>query len=498
MELQFEKHLCRCLNTVIREAQNQEQIQEIKLPESMPDVGNVIGAWGQVIVRGKEWHGDSVSVSGGIMVWLLYTPEDGSEVRCLDTWIPFQIKWNLPRESREGELRVQCLLRFADARSVSPRKIMVRCGVAVQIHGLADMEAELWEPENVPDDVELLKNSYQVRLPRETGEKTFLLDEEITFPDSAPAPRKLLLSTLYPIITEKKVMSNKVVFRGTGDLRILYSTEDGRICSRNFELPFSQLAELIGEYSPEAQANLTLCVTNLDTDLTQSGFLRVRAGLVGQYLVDDCQLLTLTQDAYSTERTVEPRMQPLDLPAILDSRQETLTGEAKLDSDGVQVVDAQFLPDFPQQRKTDTGIELEMAGHFQLLYYEEDGVLRCSLIRWEGVHSIPQGENCSLELDMPIPVCTQVNNTGGLTVKTEVSMAEEFYGGQSLTMVTALNMGETAPRDPARPSLILRRCRGESLWVIAKSTGSTVRAIRDTNGIEGEAENGRMLLIPVV
>lgn len=499
MELQFEKRLCRCLETVIREVQNQEQTREIKLPEGMPDVGTVIGAWGQVIVRGKEWRGDSVAVSGGIMAWVLYTPEDAGPVRCLDAWIPFQMKWNLPRESREGELRIQCLLRSADARSVSPRKIMVRCSVAAQIQALTPMEAELWEPEKIPADVELLKNTYPVRLPRETGEKAFLLDEELDFPDSGPAPQKLLFGTLHPKISEKKVMSNKVVFRGTGNLRVLYCAEDGRVCSRSFELPFSQLAELTGEYSPEAQAALALCVTNLDMELTEGGLLRLRAGLVGQYLVDDRQLLTLTQDAYSPERTVEPSVQPLLLPALLDSCQETLTGEAAVNADGAQLADAVFLPDFPRQRLTDTGITLEMTGQFQLLYYEGDGTLRGAVARWEGTHSIPQGEDCSLALDMPVSQCAQVSDTGeGQCVKSEITLGEEFYGGQGLTVVTALELGEPEPKNPARPSLILRRCRGEGLWHIAKGTGSTVAAIRAANGLEGEPEDGRMLLIPVV
>ena len=43
---------------------------------------------GQTILRGKEWRSDSVSFSGGMMVWILYAPEDGSEERCIDGWIP--------------------------------------------------------------------------------------------------------------------------------------------------------------------------------------------------------------------------------------------------------------------------------------------------------------------------------------------------------------------------------------------------------------------------
>ena len=70
--------------------------------------------------------------------------------------------------------------------------------------------------------------------------------------------------------------------------------------------------------------------------------------------------------------------------------------------------------------------------------------------------------------------------------------------GQGISMVTGLTLGEKAEPDPGRPSLILRRSRGEQLWDIAKTSGSTVEAIRKANGLTNEPEDGKMLLIPVV
>ena len=74
MEFEFQKSACPCLETVLREVQNVEQTQEIKLSDGMPDIGRVLAAWGQTILRGKEWRSDSVSFSGGMMVWILYAP----------------------------------------------------------------------------------------------------------------------------------------------------------------------------------------------------------------------------------------------------------------------------------------------------------------------------------------------------------------------------------------------------------------------------------------
>ena len=116
------------MDAVLCEVQNGEQTQELRISDGMPDIGRILAAWGQPILRGKEWRSDGVAVNGGILVWVLYAPEDGTEPRCVDSWLPFQMKWDLPDNTPEGKLRIQLLSRFVDARSISARKIMLRGG----------------------------------------------------------------------------------------------------------------------------------------------------------------------------------------------------------------------------------------------------------------------------------------------------------------------------------------------------------------------------------
>ncbi len=498
MELQFEKIPCPCLYAAVREVQNQESTQEIKLSDAMPDIGRIIGCWGQLIARGKEWRGDGIAFSGGLMAWVLYAPEDGSPVRCLDTWMPFQMKWDLPPDTREGEIRVHTLLRSLDARSVSPRKIMVRAGIAAQAEALAPMESDVFQPGEVPEDVQLLQNTYPVRLPREAGEKTFLLDEELTVPGTDPKPDKLMYYSMGPQITDRKVMANKIVFRGNGNLHILYTSEDGYLHTWDFAMPFSQFAELNGEFGSDAGVSIVPGVTSLDLDLGEDGKLRVKCGIVAQYVVDDRRNLTLTEDAYSPERTVEMQEEVLALPMQLDSRQENIYGEQTVPGDAERVVDAVFLPDFPRQRTVEGGIRVEIPGQFQVLFYGEDGTLQSGTARWEDSREIPCADSCRMMLDVEGMGRPQVTpGSGAMTVGGELQLRQTAQSEQGMPMAAGLRVGEKEAPDPMRPTLILRRSGGQRLWDIAKSSGSTVAAIRSANGLKEEPEKGQMLLIPV-
>lgn len=497
MELNFGKNDISCLDTALREIQNSEQTQEIKLPDGMPDIGRILAAWGQVILRGKEWRSDSVSFSGGMMVWVLYAPEDGSGERCIDAWIPFQMKWDLPDGTPEGTIRITCLPRFVDARSVSARKIMVRAGMAAMGEAFAPKTVEVFAPDSIPEGVELLRSAYPVRMPKEAGEKSFLMDEDLTLPDSAPQPEKILYYRLNPKITDKKVLSGKVVFRGNANLHVLYRSEEGRLHSWDFELPFSQYVELDGEHGSDALADFSLSPTSLELELDDEGHLRFKGGLVAQYLITDKQLLELIEDAYSPNRELTIQRSDLEVPAVLENRRENIYGEQTIPAEANGAADVSFLPDFPRQRRIDNGVEMELPGTFQVLYYGEDGILHSGTARWEGQYRMNADENSQITA-APMPAESQaIPGSGQILAKADIPMELTTTTRQSIPMVTGVELGEQRQSDPNRPTLILRRAGESSLWDIAKASNSTIDSIRKANNLQDEPAPNQMLLIPV-
>ena len=498
MELQFNKTSCKCLSRAAREVKNEELTQELKLSDGMPDIGRVLAAWGQMIVRSKEWRAGTASVSGGVMIWVMYAPEDGSDPRCVDTWIPFTLKWDVSDAEREGTIRVMPLLRFADSRALSARKMMVRAGVAAMGDILFPTETDVYQAEEVPVDVELLKKVYPVRIPKESGEKTFLMDEDMTVPGSVPVPEKILCYTFQPEITEKKVMAGKVVFRGNGNLHLLYRCSEGRIHCWDFELPFSQFQELDGELGGEAQVDAAMAVTSLELDLNEEGRLRLKCGLVCQYVVDDRCLLELSADAYSPHRQVEVHLDSLQLPAILDDRRENISAEQSIQGQSGQVVDVAFLPDFPRQRRMGEEIAFEIPGLFQVLYYGNDDSLQSASARWEGNFTLGAGEDSQIDAVIaPQGRPSASAGSDGIELRGQLQMHAGTTTDRGIPMVTGLEIGEMQEPDPGRPSLILCRPGGEGLWELAKRCSSTVNAIRQANSLEEEPGEDRILLIPV-
>lgn len=497
MEGNFERKRIFCLQPVLQQVQNSEQTLEIKLQEGMPDVGQVLTAWGQPILRSKEWREDQVQFSGGMMVWVLYAPEDGGEEQCVQGWIPFQMRWDLPDNTPEGTLCLRCLPRFVDGRSTSPRKILVRSGMAALAEAFVPTEIVSAEPKEPTETVALLETTYPLRLMKEAGEKAFQLEEELYLPDSAPKISQLISWRLNPRITDQRVLSDKAVLRGNGNLHVLYRSDGGQLHSWDFEVPFSQYADLRSEYGSDARMEIALMPTALELDLRENGNLDMKAGMTAQYLITDKEPLTLVEDAYSPAWDLSISQEDLTPPVVLENRRENLYGEQTISAAANLAADVQFLPDFPRQRRTENGVELENSGQFQLLYYGEDGRLQGATARWTGPQTIPAHENSQIIAVPMKPEAQAIVGNGKIQVKMELPMELTATTKQNIPMVTGVELGQRRQPDPNRPSLILRRAGDCRLWDIAKASNSTMEAIRKANGLSGEPAPEQMLLIPV-
>ena len=499
MELQFQKNILPCLQPVTWEVQNLEQTQEVRLTDGMPDIGSVLGAWGQVLMRGKEWRGGGMSMTGGVMVWVLYAPEDGSSPQCVEGWIPFTAKWDFPDPKHDGSILTSCLLRGVDARSISARKLMVRAGIGVLGQAYVPGEAALYTPGELPEDVQVLRSSYGLELPREAGEKPFALEESLTLPGSCPKLEKLIRYDLQPELIDRKVVAGKVVFRGAALVHILYQGTDGQLYSWDFEVPFSQYTELEREYEPEARAMLYPAVTSLELEPGEEDTLHLKAGLTCQYVICDRTDVEIVEDAYSTARPITPRMEELRIPAILDAMTQTLRAEQTVEAEGIRTADVAFYPDFPRQQRQDRGVSLTYPGQFQMLCYDAAGNLKSANARWEGEWDMAAAQDSRVEASAMPSGRPQVSLTGGSAgLRGDVLAQAVTVQQQGLPMATGLTLGEMTQPDPARPSLILRRPEGSSLWEMAKQHGSTVAVIQAANSLQAEPTDDRILLIPVI
>ena len=494
MDLQFRKGRIPYLRTIANEVQTQEQTQEVRLPDGMPDIGRVLSCWGQVLIRGKEWRSGGIGVNGGAIARVLYAPEDGSYLQCVETWLPFQMKWDIDASAQDGTISVIPMLESIDARSTSARKLVVRASIGIQMQARSSDDAEVYQPEELPEDVCVLKNTYPMILPAESGEKAFSIEEAINLPSSVPIPEKLLHYTISPEVTDQKLLADKLVFRGNAVLHVRYLDADGELHHWRTELPFSQYAELERDYSDSAESAMQVVVTNLELEKGAEETFVLKAGLLGQYIIYERKEITVAEDAYSPKRQLAMQTTMLNLPAVLDTVSETLHVQVPIEKDGADLVDVVFDPAVPRLYHDVDGISAELSGMFRMLDRDSEGQLQSDTMQWENSWMIPTAPGTKAEVTLrPISA-----NGGKGSLEADIGLDARLMADREMPIITALELGELHEADPDRPTLILRSRGKDSLWELAKQAGSTVEAIHRANGIAQEPDENQMLLIPVL
>ena len=496
MDLKFNKKPLRCMRPFFSKVHTQEQTQEIRLPDAYPDIGRVIGCWGQVLMRGKEWHSSFMGATGGVMAWIMYAPEDGTPPRILDVWMPIQCRWDFPETVDDGVMILRPILSALDGRSVSARKMMIRASVDTFAQALGKDTLHIAEPAQMPEDVQLLKRTYPVDLPMEAGEKQVQLEEILSVPGNMPPIHKFMHYHMSPMITEQKVLGNRLVFRGLSKIDMSYLTEDGSVQNWKTEIPFSQYVELDGDYSPSADAWVMPMVTAMELDMTDDQQLLMRGGIAAQYTVFDRNMIDVVEDAFSPKRDVTPQVEQIRIPGMLDRDEVEIAIEGTSEMD--RILQSIPMTQYPKLDFDANGMRIRLNGQFQSLGMDAEGQLTGDTVRFDGSTAFTSATENQSHLwigDADTVDILPVSN--GQMLRTTYPVTVQAYSGESIPMVTELELGEERLADPNRPSLILRRAGEEGLWAIAKASGSTVSAIRDANQLEDEPEIGQMLLIPI-
>ena len=492
MEIKFNRTTLTYMDSVIRQPALQEQTQQVRIPDSMPDIDVVLSIWGYVSLRSKEWHADNIQVSGGTTVKVLYLTKE-KKPECIEAWLPFQIGVEIPDTQRDGTVTVRPFLRNAEAKALSDRKLSIRATVGLSIDARVQCECQLYTPEIPTEGVQLLHNAYMLQLPVEVGEKSFAVEEPLKL-HSEGTDITILRQSLEMVATECKIIADKLVFRGSAVLDILYMDESGELYRWNRDVSVSQYAQLTGEYDSNATADICFAVTELELERTEDTGYIIKAGILAQFTICDSKDISVAEDAYIPNRMIEITTETLELPSVLSVNEQTVQAEADFTMPENRILDVFVLMEELQPEFDDNTLYIRPAGTFQVLSQDGEGNYYCTSHRWECTWQLNTSPDIEADISAIFEGMPEVNGSK-ITVPLRLKLIST--NGRTNPMISAIELGDSVAPDPNRPSIILQRLGGDTLWQLAKRTGATVEAIMKANDIQQEPNSEKLLLIPL-
>ena len=131
MDMELQRMTIEGYSPVSQGMFTQEETLESIVPDACPDISRIVSAVGKVFLKDKEPGEGSLRLSGTVRVTVLYIPEGNGAPRSLEVVIPFQCVRDDPRFHPGCPVLATVQAAFADARTINPRKILVRVNLAV-------------------------------------------------------------------------------------------------------------------------------------------------------------------------------------------------------------------------------------------------------------------------------------------------------------------------------------------------------------------------------
>ena len=131
MEMELKRVTLEGYRSVTQVMFHQEETLESIVPDACPDIARIVSASAKVFLKDKELGEGTLRLNGTAKVTVLYIPEGEELPRSLEVAIPIQCTQDDPRFHAGCPILADLQAPSADARTINPRKILVRVNVSV-------------------------------------------------------------------------------------------------------------------------------------------------------------------------------------------------------------------------------------------------------------------------------------------------------------------------------------------------------------------------------
>lgn len=501
MELELDRNQISCFNTVLDTVVPHEETMEMIVPDTCPDILQIVHTCPNVLLKSREVQEGSVLISGCVRCGVLYLPEGEGPLQHMEVNIPFRCTVDAPGVAGSCLVCAEAQAQSADTRALNSRKVLTRVNLILSVRAYAPTQLSFCTGagEHALSGLQQLRESRDTYVVVSVQEKPFTFSDTLPLPSDQQEVSALLHSRASLHCNESKIIGNKLIFKGRADLQILCRTSQGQVLAASHQLPFSQIMEVTG-VGEEAHCSLDVQLTGLSCAL-ESGELSVTMEMLAQVVVRESRTLELLTDLYSTAVPLNVEFAPLSLCRLEEQgvKHQSVREIVETEELTKGVLDAWAAVSGVDINREGDRVVFAAEAAVSMLCEGEDGkvIAVTRTIPVTCPAELPSGALCACRCQLPAAV-SATPTTGGLEIRLDVDLSYMAYRTEELSAVSDVQTGEEEETAAGQvPSIVLRVMGRERLWDVAKSYRTTTADILRANELsEGESLNGRLLLIP--
>lgn len=480
--------------------------EDFIVPDIKPDILNTIRTNGTVCIYKKEVMDEKVRIEGSINVYIMYLADDEtSSIRSLNTTLSFSQTIDFERVKEGMLLEDKIALKSLEAKVINGRKVNVRAMLDLDLKIVSNEELEFVKEIDDIKDAQTLDRSITLNSLLGSGFTKVYAKDTIVI-DSLDNLTEIMKVDFTIINKETKISYNKVLVKADACVKMVYLTEDNRICTTSNLIPvmgFIDMPDVTDENICDIQyeiKNLLVKPNNIEEHS-----IYIEAELEINARVYQGKQLNIIEDLYSPSVNL-----------VYKQKQIQAIAQKEMVKDICSIREKQFISEIGNRKIYDVDInprienqtilkdrilyegELELNFLFEAEGSSRVGTKNMTLpftFNMDCAGAIPTSK-----IETNIEITLQdftIMPDESIDIKIDLEFLVNLSNSQNMQVIEEVNVDET--RQNERYSLIIYFVKpGDTLWKIAKKFRSTISNIAKINGIEDENKInvGQQLFIP--